>query len=94
MINTKAVSHGAIIDFSSGKIYDSSEGFTVGKHSITVHDETGKEIKQEIDEVAVLTTMMKSKGSEVGKSGIWIGGVYYQLINFREDINTAYLKST
>ena len=45
LLKDKKVSHCAIIDKVKVKVYDSTDGFELKKHSVSIKNEEGKEVK-------------------------------------------------
>ena len=70
-----------------------SEGFALKKHTVKFSDELGKEVSSEVDEMSVLLQLVEKKGVVPSPPGIWMNGVVYHLIDYREDVDAAYLKS-
>ena len=92
LMNTGLLNHAAIIGLNDGKVYASSEGFTMTVHKGSLKNEKDELKEFLVDEYHILLELFKNKGIVPNPPGIWINNQHYHLLQFREDIRSAYLK--
>ena len=91
-MGSNLLNHAAIIGINDGKVYASSEGFSMTVHQGSFNDEKGETKEFLVDEYHIFLELMSKKGSVSNPPGIWVNGQHYHLLQFRDDINSAYLK--
>lgn len=92
LMSTNLLNHAAIIGTNDGKIYASSEGFTMTVHQGSCTNEKNEKKEFLVDEYHSILDLVNKKGMVPNPPGIWINNQHYHLLQFRDDINSAYLK--
>ena len=92
LMKTNLLNHTAIIGSNDGKIYASSEGFTMTVHNGSLTNEKGEKKEFLVDEYHILLDLFSKKGMVPNPPGIWINNQRYHLVQFNDDVNSVYLK--
>ena len=92
LLATNKLNHAAIVGLSDGKVYASSPGFSISLHPGSIVGENGETKEFIVDEYHIILDVLSKNGIVPNPPGIWINNTRYHLLQFRDDINAAYLK--
>ena len=92
LMETNLLDHAAIIGVNDGKVYASSEGFSMTVHQGSLINERGEKKEFLVDEYHIMLDIFSKKGLVNDPPGIWINNQRYHLLTFQEENNAAYLK--
>ena len=93
LVGTNKVSQGAIVNIGKKDLEAASEGFTLKTHTVKLTNELDEKVDAEVNEMDVVLQIPEKKGMLPSPPGIWMNGKVYHLIDYRDDVDTAYLKT-
>ena len=94
LMSSNALDGAAIIGLNDSKVYGISKDISLGVYEALIKDEEGEAKKTTANEAQIMVDFVNKKGKVPVPPGIWINKKRYYLLNWLDDSNVGYVKTT